>query len=99
MVMHCDVKAIDRAAKAIGIIQRICEVLEGETSYSEGGKHNRKSFAKECSLIDELIEQNVFVEHGERSHASFKSMRAVLQQCPSKKLLSLTVKRLKTYQL
>jgi len=31
--MHCDVKVIDNAAKAIGVIHRICEFE------SEGGKH------------------------------------------------------------
>jgi len=98
--MHCDVNAIDRAAKAIGIIHRICEVLEDETSYDEGGKHKRASFAKECRLmIEELLEQNVFVEQSKRSHASFRAMKAVLQQCPSQNLLSCTAKRLKTYQL
>lgn len=98
--MHCDVKAIDRAAKAISIIHRICEVLEEETSYNEGDKHKRASFAKECSLmVNELMEQNIFVEHSGRSHASFKGLKSVLQQCPSKQLLSFMAKKLKTYQL
>jgi len=36
-------------------------------------------------MVDELIEQDVFVERRARSHASFKSMKAVLQLCSSKK--------------
>ena len=98
--MHCDVKAIDYAAKAIGIIHRICEDLEEETSYAEGDKHERETFFKECRLmVNELMEQNIFMEHSERRHASFKSIKPVLQQCPSKQLLPFMAKKLKTYQL
>ena len=97
--MHSDVKAIDHAAKAIGIIHRICEVLEEDT-YAEGNKHDRPSFAKECRLmVNELIEQNIFVEQSGRSHASFKGIKPVLQQCPSKQFLPIMAKKLKTYQL
>ena len=97
--MHSDVKAIDRAAKAIGIIHRICEVLEEDT-YAESNIHDRPSFAKECRLmVNELIEQNIFVEQSGRSHASLKGIKLVLQQCPSKQLLPIMAKKLKTYQL
>ena len=43
-----------------------CEVLEEETSYTEGDKHETASFAKECSLmVNELIEQMFLWSTGE----------------------------------
>ena len=97
--MHCDTNAIERAAKATGVINTICETLEKEVGYVESGKH-RASFMKECSMmVNELIEQDVFKEVTGRSHSSFKNIKPILQQCPHKVMLPLVIEKLKTYQI
>ena len=95
--MHCDTKAIERAAKAIGMINSICDSLEREVSKKDSGKH-KALFMKECSLmVNELVEEDVFEETAGRSHTSFKSIKPILQQCPCQVMLPLVIQRLKTY--
>lgn len=97
--MHCDVHAIERAAKAVGVINSVCEMTEKEVSHVDSGRH-RTSFMKECSMmVDELMEQDVFNEKSGRSHSTFRNIKPVLQQCPQEVLLPYVIKRLKTYQI
>ena len=98
--MRGEKHAIDRAAKSIGFIHNICEKLNQETGHNKTNTHKTLSSAKECSMIvDELMQQDVFMQISGRSHSSFKNIRPILQQAPSELLLPYIIEKLKTYQL
>lgn len=85
--MHCDTNAIQRAAKAIGLINNICETLERGVSQRDSGKH-KTPFLKESSMmVNELVEQDVFKETDGRSRSSFRNIKPILQQCPREVML------------
>ena len=98
--LHSSDKAMDCAARSIGVVHQICEALAQDTpSSTESGTHNRTSFTKECKLMcNELVEQKIFEEQSERSH-QFGNIKSLLQQCPNKQLLSYITVKLKKYQI
>ena len=55
-------KALNRAARSVGVIHQVCDTLLIETGiYRESGWHTRPSFKKECAqMVKELEEQKVF---------------------------------------
>ena len=80
-------KAIDRAARSVGIVHHIRELLINETDvYQESGRHTRPSLKKEClQMIKELEEYKVFEEHG-RKPSAYRQVKNVLQHCSTKQL-------------
>ena len=56
-------KALDRAARSVGVVHQVCDTLLTETGiYRESGRHTRPSFGTECAqMVKELEEQKVFL--------------------------------------
>ena len=55
-------KALDRAARSVGLVHQVCDTLLTETGiYREFGRHTRPSFKKECAQMVKNLKNRKFL--------------------------------------
>ena len=71
---------IERAAKSIGVVHKVCEVFEMETRHKcESDKHAIPGSKKDFDLIISVLKDTeVFVDCPGRSHSAFCNIKGVL---------------------
>ena len=75
-------KAVQKGGRSIGVVQRICETFEKQTShYHTSGRHPTPKFGKDfCTILNLLEEENVFVPTCKRKHNSFDFNKGLMQK-------------------
>ena len=93
-------KAVNRAARSIGVLHEICNTFEDQTGVGlASGNHNRPSLVKDVEMVVKVLEEDIFGSTKGRKHHSFKNLNTVLQQCPLSHLKQWISSKLKTYNL
>ena len=88
-------QVIDRAARSIGIVDNVCNMLESANEpFPDSDTHNNHALR---NTLD-LLEEQVFQEQIGRCDASFKHIRYIFQHCPSKQLSNWIKEKLKKHK-
>ena len=94
-------KAVQKAGRSIGVVQRICETFEKQTShYHTSGRHPTPKFGKDfCTILNLLEEENVFVPTCKRKHNSFDFKKGLMQRASKSTIIKKTLTKYSMFRL
>lgn len=94
-------KSIGRAGRALGTVAPVLANFDKSNQVmSHSGLHREASIKKDMDmLLNELIKNQVFEEHGSRAHGQFPKMKDVLHQLTKDDFKKWIYGHLQTYRL